>query len=70
MGILLTDEEIEKLTKPSPYETYFSHYPHIVALAQLKKVVEWLEGLPTDGHDKWYFYHRDLADMIKKEAGL
>ena len=36
---------------------------------QLKKVVEWLENLPTDGHDKWYYYHKELARRILKEIG-
>ena len=36
--------------------------------AQLKKVARWLEELPTDGHDKWYFYHKDLAKLLLKEA--
>ena len=38
------------------------------AKAQLKKVAEWIKALPTDGHDKWYWYHQDLAQAILKEV--
>ena len=40
------------------------------AKAQLKKVVRWLQHLPTDGHDKWYWYHQDLANRIIKELDI
>lgn len=41
---LLSDEEIERLTKRGPFETYFSHYPHIVAQAQWDSDIKWIEG--------------------------
>jgi len=40
---------------------------HKRAKAQLKKVAEHLKNLPTDGHDKWYWYHQDLAKALLKE---
>lgn len=38
------------------------------AKAQPKKVANWLKNLPTDGHDKWYWYHQDLAEQLLKEC--
>ena len=38
------------------------------AKAQLKKVANHIRDLPTDGHDKWYYYHQDLAEVIEKEC--
>ena len=62
--ILLTDDERNKLlvTVSDPDELVEE-----TAKAQLKKVVKWLLELPTDGWDKWHFYHKDLAEILLKE---
>ncbi len=60
--ILLTNEEILEIIDNYPV----SHGE--VAKAQLKKVANHIRDLPTDGHDKWYYYHQDLAEVIEKEC--
>lgn len=29
------------------------------------EIKEYIENLPTDGHDKWYFYHKELGKLIE-----
>lgn len=43
-------------------------YAETVAKAQLKKDSEHIRNLPTDGHDKWYWYNQDLAKDLLKEV--
>jgi len=31
----------------------------------VKEIAIYIRQLPTDGHDKWYFYHQDLAVDIE-----
>ena len=38
------------------------------AKEQLKRVAEHIKNLSTDGHDKWYWYHQDLANALLKEC--
>jgi len=71
--ILLTDEEkalavdaeMER-TKDRP--DLMMSYSDIIQKALLKKVAKWLEELPTDGWDKWHWYHLDLAKALLKEV--
>ena len=70
MILLSEDEIVAYASKDSEYCQLSVDVGMWAIKEQLKKVVEWLEGLSTDGHDKWFFYNRDLAQMIKKEAGI
>ena len=68
MSILLTTDEINKLCLDNrlnlvPVEII----AHNAAKAQLKKIAKRLLELPTDGWDKWHFYHKDLAEILLKE---
>ena len=54
MILLTNDEMIDIVT--FPIESDFK-----LCKAQVKKVAEWLLGLPADGWDNWHFYHKDLA---------
>lgn len=71
--MLLTDEEILKAcAKLDDVIGWKPDYPSatdkLVAKAQLRKVAEHIKNLPTDGHDKWYFYNQDLAESLLKEV--
>ena len=61
--ILLTEEEIAGIISPMLMVS-----PATIAKAKLKKVANHIRDLPTDGHDKWYYYHQDLAEVIEKEC--
>ena len=68
--ILLKAEEICALSELEVNEEYppaLAHHREI-AKAQLMKVANHIRDLPTDGHDKWYYYHQDLAEVIEKEC--
>lgn len=76
MGILLTQEEIDKIAYDTKDEGVLKNWGLQITMdtmvdrllkAQLQKVAKWLVDLPTDGWDKWHFYHKELADKILKE---
>jgi len=61
MDILLTSEEIEAI----PVTNWGGNVDDLnIAKAQVKKVAEHIKNLPTDGQDKWYWYHQGLAKML------
>lgn len=70
MGILLTDRK--KISLIVEYAKSGSNdvadLVDSTAKAQVKNIAEWLVDLPTDGYDKWYFYHQDLAKDLLKEV--
>lgn len=72
MSILLTDTEKAGILGWCSREGNKKKGWHIIvdetATAQLKKIANWLENLPTDGHDKWYWYHQDLAKQLLREC--
>jgi hypothetical protein len=76
MNILLTDEESLRAWEIACSDCAERHVcslsacskPNIIAKEQLKKVAEHIKTLPTDGHDKWYWYHQDLAESLLKEC--
>ena len=63
MILLTPDERDELLETPTTVDELVEE----TAKRQLKKAAEWLRDLPTDGWDKWHFYHKDLAGIILKE---
>lgn len=64
----LTDEELEPIYNKCVADEHINGFAHEVAKAQLKKVAEHIKNLPTDGHDKWYYYHQELARSILDEV--
>lgn len=70
MPILLTPVELSQLKGNEWKDGRWYYDPYEIMGAQLKKVADYIENQPTDGHDKWYFYNKDLAKSLREEAGL
>ena len=66
MGIILTNKEI--LGALNEFDKHFQDVVYAsdkrIAEAQVKKVAKYISELPTDGHDKWYFYHQTLVKSL------
>ena len=66
--ILLTEDEIKQI------KGNWDNHPDLLSLIKeankvlLKKIAEHIKNLPTDGHDKWYFYNQELAESLLEET--